>query len=535
MWALLISRLTDPPGVYFDRRQFDGGSIGIGRSAKTCDIVLPNDDGLISRTHCTISAVGFDLFVTDSSTNGVALNDPAARIVPNQPVPIRVRDRLIVHAFVITVVTAAEGASAGLSVAGPAGLDIPDAGAAVLSDVWGAGAPDPFWQPAGGGMGGMGSDGIGGGDIFGDGGGDDGLVHDFLSGGNAFFDQPAQGQDMAHHPADFRFSDGMGEAFSRPIMAAPPAPSADMGIPEDWLSDLVAPAGNSAPPPRAILPASPPPRYEPPRTPVPPAGVPFAPLPDHDLFGGGGTDGGFGGGFDPFADTGPVFGDTPAAPIPDAAPVPPYQPPKPSPPPVDVAAAPAASTGMPDWSQFYEGAGLNPQDLPLAPDALFKLGQMYRQMVLGMCDILQDRAAFKDEFRVERTQLSIGRNNPLKHLPAIEVAKVLLGKPLPGFMDMEESLRTSLEDLKKHQLAMLAGVQNALLVVFDRLAPAEIERFAGKVENQKRGLLGRREPDRWAVYMTVFEALRRDATGNANGVMSVAFREGYETFMKSVR
>jgi type VI secretion system FHA domain protein len=156
-------------------------------------------------------------------------------------------------------------------------------------------------------------------------------------------------------------------------------------------------------------------------------------------------------------------------------------------------------------------------------------------MVLGMCDILQDRAAFKDEFRVERTQLSIGRNNPLKHLPAIEVAKVLLGKPLPGFMDMEESLRTSLEDLKKHQLAMLAGVQNALLVVFDRLAPAEIERFAGKVENQKRGLLGRREPDRWAVYMTVFEALRRDATGNANGVMSVAFREGYETFMKSVR
>ncbi len=505
MWTLLLSRATDPPGVYFDRRQFDGGEISIGRSAKTCDIVLPNDDGLISRTHCTISAVGFDLFVTDQSTNGVALNDPAARIVPRQPVPIRLRDRLIIHAFVVTVVSAAEGASAGMAISGGAAPEIPEAGRTAGDDVWGAGVPDPFWQGGGGGMAPGPASGFGGGGGFGGfGAGEDSMVHDFLAGGNAFFDAGAV-PDPGHHPADFGFSEGLGEAFSRPIMAAPEPIPGDLGIPEDWLGGpITAPApGHAGDPFAAPAPA-----------PDPFAADPFAAAPPPAFAG------------DPFAAD--PFAPSPAS----ASAADPFA--MPAPAPVPVAAARAAG-GTQDWSKFYEGAGLSPDDVPLDDDALFKLGQMYRQMVLGLCDILQDRAAFKDEFRVERTQLSIGRNNPMKHLPAIEVAKVLLGKPLPGFMGLDEALRTSLEDLKKHQLAMLAGVQNALLVVFDRLAPAEIERFAGKVENQKRTLLGRREPDKWAVYMTVFEALRRDATGNANGVMSVAFREGYENFMRSVR
>jgi type VI secretion system FHA domain protein len=541
MWTLLLSNLADPPGVYFDRRQFDGGVIKIGRSAKTCDIVLPNDDGLISREHCTISASGFDLFVTDTSTNGVALNDPQARILPRQPVAVRVRDRLIVQSFVITILTAAEGASVGLAPMTPHVPEIPGMSSGAQDDIWSQAPADSFWQS-----------GAGGGDAFGLGGGfspglsgpgsDHGLVHDFLSGGNAFFDQPAGAAhgapDRPQHPADFGFSEGMGEAFLRPIMADSQPIAADFDIPEDWASafgPIDGPVGGGAlsaqsfaPPPAAPLPP-----VSPSLVPSPPPPPPPPPPPHHDTAADPfAMPGGFGGA-DIFGDSG--FGD-PGAFAPEPFPAPAAEPRHAAPPP-HAAPIPAAQQPVagPDWSAFYEGAGLTPQDLPLAPDAMFKLGQLYRQVVLGMCDILQDRAAFKDEFRVERTQLSIGRNNPLKHLSAIEAAKVLLGQPLPGFMGMEEAVRTSLEDLKKHQLAMLAGVQNALLVVFDRLSPAEIERFAQKVENQKKGMLGRRAPDRWAVFVTVFEALRRDATGNANGVMSVAFREGYENFMKSVR
>lgn len=487
MWTLLLSRLTDPPGVYFDRRQLDAGEMKIGRSAKTCDIVLPNDDGLISREHCSIVASGLDLFVTDTSKNGVSLNDPAARIVPHQAVPVRPHDRLIINDFVITVVTAAEGAGIGLVAPPPPpipGFDAPSGGG---QDVWFDTPPaDPIWQDGpdlGGGLGG-------------------GAVHDFLAGGNAFFDAPMGAEPPGRHPEDFGFSPGMGEAFVRPIMADP-LPMGDFGIPEDWAAT---PMGGSAP-------------------------DPFAAPPAPDAFGGADPFGGT----DPFGGKDPFGGADPFAPPPPPGAFAAFDAPPPAatPAPAPVAGAAPAAGGA-DWAAFHEGAGLSPDELQLPPDAMYRLGVLYRQVVLGLCDILQDRAAFKDEFRVERTQLSIGKNNPLKHLPALDAAKVLIGKGLPGFMDTEEAVRTSFEDVKKHQMAMLAGVQRALLVAFDRLSPQEIEKFTEKAGAHKKGLLGRK-PDTWAVYITVFEALKRDATSNANGVMSVAFREGYENFMKQLR
>ena len=164
---------------------------------------------------------------------------------------------------------------------------------------------------------------------------------------------------------------------------------------------------------------------------------------------------------------------------------------------------------------------------------MHRLGVLYRQVVLGLSDLIQDRAAFKDEFRVERTQLSMGRNNPLKHLPPLDTARILLGAPLPGFMPADEAVRTAFEDVKKHQLAMLAGVQHALGAVFDRLSPAEIDRLMAKAQGAKRGLPFTRGINPWTVYQTVFEALKRDAVSNANSVMSTAFRDGYEKFLKA--
>ena len=192
--------------------------------------------------------------------------------------------------------------------------------------------------------------------------------------------------------------------------------------------------------------------------------------------------------------------------------------------------APAA--GTPDWAAFCSGAGLDAGDLKLSPDAMHRLGVLYRQVVLGLTDLIQDRAAFKDEFRVERSMLMMGRNNPLKHIPPLDTARLLLGEPLPGFMSSEEAVKGAFEDIKKHQLAMLAGVQHALQSVFERLEPAEIERLIAKAAGAKKGLLDRK-PDPWTVYRTVFEALRVDATNNVNSVMSLAFRDGYEAFMKA--
>jgi len=522
MWTLLLSRLNDPPGSFFDRRQIDAGQIKVGRSEKSCDLVLPDDQGFVSREHCTIAAMGLDLFVTDISKNGVALNVPGQRIVPGQPVAIRPGDRLVINDFVITVSTPAD--AMGAAFAAPPPPPLPTGGSTAGDDIWGAGPSNPFLGDLGGGFdaglsGGFGGGGLGGGE-----------VHDFLSGGGGF-GAPSAPVDFGRPPApppiaDFGFSEPFGQAFvPRPILADPMPFGGAVGIPEDWAS-----------PGNGVGDGQPIPEFDPfpslPITAAPPVSAPIpaaTPAPDLGAFAGEPFTGEpFGGapdfGGDPFAPDAASPGFAAAPPPAAAAPV--------------LSAPPSSAAASPDaagWAAFYEGAGFTPEEMKLPPDAMYRLGVLYRQVVLGLADIMQDRATFKDEFRVERTQLSMGRNNPLKHLPAFEAAKVVIGQPLPGFMDGEEAVRASFEDIKKHQMAMLAGVQNALTTAFSRLAPAEMEKLVAVAESQKKGFLGKRGIDRWSIYVTVYENLRKDATSNANGIMSSAFREGYEKFMKSTR
>ncbi len=474
MWTLLLARVSDPPGAFFDRRQLDAGQIRVGRSAKSCDLVLPDDQGFVSREHCTISAVGLDVFVVDTSTNGVALNRADARIAPNVPVAMRAEDRLLIGDFMITLKTETAGAGVGLATPPPAALPMSPSGFG-QGDAFFEAPAEPVWSDTP----------------------SSSAVHDFLGEAmNDFLAPSTPMQDLPSPAAGFDAGDPLAQAFLRPIMAAPLPTMDDFGIPEDWASAPL--KGLAAPMPCVDPPPLPAPAPAPASVAADPfdLSAPLIPAPMSD---------------DWESDPEPHIAAPTSAPTPSAQ-------------------APGGAA----WDAFFEGAGLSPDEMRLAPDAMRRLGVLYRQSVLGLWDIIQDRASFKDEFRVERTQLSQGRNNPLKHLPPLEAAKVLLGDiALPGFMDSEEAVRTAFEDIKKHQLAMLAGVQAALVAVFDRLSPAEIDRMVEKAAGQRKGLSFGRGIDRWSVYQTLFEALRRDATSNANGVMSVAFREGYERFLKS--
>ena len=510
MWTLLLARLADPPGTFIDRRQFDGGQIKVGRNARSCDWVLPDEHGHISREHCTFSAVGLDLFVIDTSSNGIALNQPGQRIAPQVPVAVRVKDRLLLGDFAIEVATESAGASIGLMPPPPAAVP----GASSFNslggqpDAWFDTPVDPIWGS----------------------GGNNAEVHEFLgSAMHDFLGGPAA-RGPGGPPVDPAWGGPMGDAFNKPIMAEVAPMSSDFGIPEDW----------AAPPSASgVLPAA-----DPFADFAPPAAM-------LDQFGGAAlTADPFGGTApEPFADPFPdPFGGDSSAPAADPFALPMAAPaavPATDPfaaqtsaqaPPLRAPVAPAtvaAATGDADWAAFCEGAGMAADELRLSPDAMHRLGVLYRQVVLGLSDLIQDRAAFKDEFRVERTQLSMGRNNPLKHLPPLDSAKILLGEPLPGFMPASDAVRTAFEDIKKHQLAMLAGVQHALNSVFERLSPAEIEKLMEKAAGSKRGLPFTRGINPWTVYQTVFEALRRDAVSNVNSVMSVAFRDGYEKFLKA--
>lgn len=558
MWTLLLSRASEPH-ITIDRRQIDGGQIKIGRSIGKCDWVIPDQEGFVSGEHCTILVGGIDLFVIDTSSNGTALNHEGTPLPPHQPVPIRVNDRLLLGSFVIEI--APEGAAAG-AIAPPAAAGFAGGASVAQTDDWFQAGSDPIWNA----------------------GRRDAEVHEFL--GGAFDDFMGAPAESSRRDTGEAFGAvGLGAAFSRPIMAPMTPGMGDFGIPEDWASvgaasspaardpfaaDPFAPQTPAADPfatdpfgatPPVADPFAPNPFAATPATSDPFASDPFASDPlASDPFaapGSAATDwpqpGAGAASTDPFADPSSTalvpggfddvgrsppgadpFADFFAAPIADPGSFPPLAPatsaPAAPPPPVKSPPADAVS-GEADWAAFCEGAGIDLADFRRSPDAMRQLGVLYKQVVLGLSDLIQDRAAFKSEFRLGVTTLAIGRNNPLKMLDPRDTAKLMLDRPMPGFMPADEAIRSAFADIKKHQMAMLAGVQHALTAVFQRLAPTEIERLMQKAASARRGPF-RRGVDPWTVYQTVFDALRVDATSNANSVMSVAFREGYEAFLK---
>ncbi len=184
---------------------------------------------------------------------------------------------------------------------------------------------------------------------------------------------------------------------------------------------------------------------------------------------------------------------------------------------------------------FLEGAGLDPasfrDDDPV--ELMRRAGAAYRQSVLNFCDILRDRSFLKNEFRIERTLIGVEANNPLKFSDPREAAAKLLKAPERGFLDGQSALREAGEDIKKHQIAVLAGVRFALETLLDRFRPSSILKRAAKEQGERRRLMGSGDPVKqaWSKFETLHEVCAEEASTSSDGFVNRAFRAGYESQM----
>ena len=177
-----------------------------------------------------------------------------------------------------------------------------------------------------------------------------------------------------------------------------------------------------------------------------------------------------------------LFSDAPA-PVVNAAPAP--APILPPPPVVEPVALPVANAEPPpDLLQaFLRGAGLDQLRLDKADACaqMESIGRSYRLMVEGLIDVLRARASLKGEFRMQQTMIRPAENNPLKFAPnADEALLLLLRHGNQAFMAPDLAVRDSFDDLRAHQLAVMAGVEAAIKHLLTRFEPAQLEERMGK-------------------------------------------------------
>jgi len=191
-----------------------------------------------------------------------------------------------------------------------------------------------------------------------------------------------------------------------------------------------------------------------------------------------------------------------------------------------------APATAPDLLQaFLQGAGLahlriDPQQ---AAAQMESLGRSYRLMVEGLIDVLRARASLKGEFRMQQTLIQPLENNPLKFAPnADEALLLLLRHGNQAFLAPDQAIADSFDDLRAHQLAVMAGVQAAISQLLKRFEPAALE---ARLENPGglAGLLaGSRQARYWQQFTELYQQIAGEAEDDFQDLFGREFSRAYE-------
>ncbi len=191
-----------------------------------------------------------------------------------------------------------------------------------------------------------------------------------------------------------------------------------------------------------------------------------------------------------------------------------------------VAASPDALT-----EAFLRGAGLATSALPqgLTPEIMTIVGSLLRSATAGAVDMLAARAATKREVQASVTIISVQANNPLKFLPNADAALLqLLGKKMPGFMRADVAMRDAFDDLRAHEVGVIAGTRAALTEVLGKFDPAVLGDKLAKGSVLESLMPSARKAKLWDMYLERYLQIRREAEDDFQSIFGRAFVQAYE-------
>jgi type VI secretion system FHA domain protein len=175
-------------------------------------------------------------------------------------------------------------------------------------------------------------------------------------------------------------------------------------------------------------------------------------------------------------------------------------------------------------------AGLPPESLAPAEAARLMqvAGEMLQATTKGLMEILAARANTKQEFRIERTMIGAARNNPLKMAenPG-EALRTLLAAQPPGFIAGSRAIEEALDDIKTHQLAVLAGMQVALTTVVSRFDPARLEKRLEQSSLIESVLPAARKARYWELFKSLYKEIAGELEDDFQKAFGAEFARAY--------
>lgn len=191
-------------------------------------------------------------------------------------------------------------------------------------------------------------------------------------------------------------------------------------------------------------------------------------------------------------------------------------------------AAPAATGSLLD--AFFRGAGLPARKLDdrQAQQAMHTLGQLMRELIVGVGENLHVRAEQKNALRIPNTTIQPQANNPLKFSAGVDEAlQNLLFRQSAEYLSGVDAVREAFTDIKLHQQALLGAVRTAITDYMGRLDPDELE---NKFSNGKRGGLmnAANKLKYWDLYKDLYLVVTQAPPGQLPQQFAEELARGYE-------
>jgi FHA domain-containing protein/type VI secretion system protein len=246
----------------------------------------------------------------------------------------------------------------------------------------------------------------------------------------------------------------------------------------------------------------------------------------------------------------PLLGCVEQEPLPVAPAPSPSPPPPPSPPAVPAstvrtnarvaAAERTKDAGTPDseiLAALLRGLGLPDLQLKRPPAETAEIvGAMLREATAGTIDVLMARALTKKESRIDMTMLSVRANNPLKFFPNADAALTqMLTGSMPGYMEPVEAMSGAFDDLRAHELAVIAGMRAALGAVLQRFDPAAIEARLSGPTMMDKVLSSSRKARLWDRLVEMYGEIAHEADDDLQRLYGEKFSEAYEEQVARLR
>ncbi len=187
-----------------------------------------------------------------------------------------------------------------------------------------------------------------------------------------------------------------------------------------------------------------------------------------------------------------------------------------------------------DFAALLAAAGL--ESVRVSPELAQQFGQILRVVVTGLMDVLRARERIKDEFRMRMTTFKTTNNNPLKFSANVEDAlHNLLVKRNAAYLGPVQAFEDAFQDVRNHQMAMLAGVRVAYEAMLNEFEPGRLqEEFDAHV---KAGsfLGGPGKSKYWELYRNKFHDMVKDADTSFRKLFGDEFAKAYEEQLERLK